>query len=116
MSAAFTPGPWEFFPSVSKERPFVIDTKIGVESTNDLIIAEVQRGKQGEANARLIAAAPDLYGRLTEAREAIATLPEDAFGEVNLPDGWTGAAMVYSIRDELLCKLDAALAKARGEQ
>jgi hypothetical protein len=64
-----TPGPWQFFPSVSAERSGVIDTAIGVDSTNGTIIAEVARGKQFEANARLIATAPDMFEALRRIAE-----------------------------------------------
>jgi hypothetical protein len=46
---------------------------------------------------------------LETAREAIASLPEDVLGMVNLPDGWTGKPLIYPIRDELLASIDAAL-------
>jgi hypothetical protein len=76
-----TPGPWQFFPSASAtsvtlmaalaaaERSGVIDTAIGVDSTNGTIIAEVVRGKQFKANARLIAAAPDMFEALRRIAE-----------------------------------------------
>ena len=58
------------------------------------------------ANARLIAAAPDLLAMLTEARKAIASLDFDALGT-----GETG----YAYRDELLANIDNAIAPAKGE-
>ena len=70
------------------------------------------------ANARLIAAAPDLLAALTDARETIGALPIDALGEGGCvecsPDGECGQ-MVWPLRDELLDKINAAIAKARGE-
>ena len=88
-----TPGPWQSFPSVSRVRPFVIDTAIGTDSTNGTVIAEVPRGKQGQANANLIAAAPDLY-------EALMLVSRNS-GKLSHMD-WQ--------------QVERALARARGEQ
>lgn len=52
---------------------------------------------------------------LIEAHAAIESLDEDALGMANLPDGWTGQAMQYPIRDELLAKIDAALTVNTGD-
>jgi hypothetical protein len=92
-----TPGPWQFFPSVSAERSGVIDTAIGVDSTNGTIIAEVVRGKQFEANARLIAAAPDMFATLAHIRELLV-----AYGP-----RYIGKATALA---------DAALARAKGDR
>ena len=70
------------------------------------------------ANANLIAAAPDLLDALTDARSAIESLSADALGEVRHPeqasDGEWGV-MTWPIRDELLDKINRAIARARGE-
>lgn len=48
---------------------------------------------------------------LTDAREAIASLDEFALGGVDIPDAHTGESIgQYGIRDELLAKIDKALA------
>jgi hypothetical protein len=98
VSAGFTSGPWQWFPSVSKDRPAVIDTAIGVDSDNGTVIAEVQRGRQFAANANLIAAAPELYAKL----EGLLEYVERSCANSSPTD----AAVVDAI---------AALAKARGE-
>jgi hypothetical protein len=97
VPCAFTAGPWQWFPSVSKERSAVIDTAIGVDSENGTIIAEVCRGKQFEGNANLIAAAPDMF-------EALAAIlgNADELDIMALGDNFDRAV--------------AALAKARGDQ
>ncbi|HSW91749.1 MAG TPA: hypothetical protein VLG09_03835 [Candidatus Saccharimonadales bacterium] len=46
---------------------------------------------------------------LTLARDAIASLQEDTLGLADLQDVWTGQPPRYSIRDELLSQIDAAL-------
>ena len=59
----------------------------------------------------------ELYEALIDARAAIESLDEDALGTVPAVDEHTGEAILgYPIKDELLSSIDAALAKARGEQ
>jgi hypothetical protein len=78
-----------------------------VEDTDGNGIAFAQ---QSPEHARLIAAAPAMYEALTDARDAVASLDEDALGLVEKePHHW------WPIRDELLSNIDAALRKARGE-
>jgi hypothetical protein len=107
-SREFTPGPWQWFPSVSKEQPVVIDTAIGVDSTNGTIIAEVTRGKQFEANAHLISAAPDLYEALRQCRLELRYCADQlaADGQTGHPEDSVSRALRSG---------EAALAKARGE-
>lgn len=64
-----------------------------------------------EANARLIAAAPELYEALSDVRKAIASLDEYALGGVTYEDGYGGFTQ-HGIRDEMLAKIDAALSRA----
>lgn len=53
---------------------------------------------------------------LEEARKAIASLDDDALGTVPAADEHTGEAIMgYSIRDELLARIDAALSAYPGE-
>ena len=71
MKQAFTPGPWQITSS-----NFDIKNAVGIKSLRDdgWVVADVWRDEEEipwEANARLIAAAPDLY-------EALATMVEDA--------------------------------------
>ena len=54
-----------------------------------------------------------LVEALEEAREAIASLPEDGLGMAQIAFGTTGVD-VYPIRDELLSNIDVALSKARS--
>lgn len=65
--SAFTPGPWEFFAKLTaseNHRGFFIRSA----GNNYWALAEVQPadedGKEGESNARLIAAAPELLAAL----------------------------------------------------
>jgi len=77
---------------------------------------DAEYGDESEANARLISAAPELYERLKEARDAIASLPEYALGGENIVHPHDGEVVGhYPIRDELLSNIDAALSKAAGE-
>ena len=70
----FTPGPWfikqseeirsPYSPNVSSTRITILD-KPGGQYQSRHVIAQVAKGNgRGEANAALIAAAPDMYGLL----------------------------------------------------
>ena len=88
----FTPGPWEYHSGVGPT--FVIEAATAGQ------FARVSRWTQGnraeaEANARLIAAAPDLY-------EALQAFIDAGDGHDDFTDEWPAAR--------------AALAKARGEK
>lgn len=61
-----------------------------------------------QANARLIAAAPDLLEALSDCREALEGLQGDTLGR--------HPAHGYYYRDELLAKVRAAIATAKGEE
>lgn len=121
MSSKHTPGPWEMIPREQAIRTGDAYAKDGWASYVvgfDVWAADGERpivGPNGipaleadEANARLIAAAPDLLGALITAREAIASCDIGAFG-------WGDAdGEPYPLKDELLAKFDAAIAKAGG--
>ena len=79
MTANHTPGPWENIGSAMSGR-IIVDAK------ND-VVARVAARSQAEANARLIAAAPDLYAAL---HAIVATI--DKFGEIGEDDEDVGTA------------------------
>ena len=113
----FTPGPWSV-----RDMPWATGTKHIIDPGRGGVATTLSRQSvnpadkaQVLANARLIAAAPELYQRLTEAREAIASLDDGALGWGEEPHGMLGKN-IYPIKDELLHYIDAALAKARGDQ
>ena len=66
-----------------------------------------------EANARLIKQAPAMLKRLEEARDAIASLDEDALGSGTA--SVMGSEEHWPIRDELLDYINKTIRKARGE-
>lgn len=72
----FTPGPWKIgFPPPNGEQT--------IGTLNGLMVAVVTTGATGIhtiANARLIAAAPDLYDLLAECAEYMDYIPESAAG------------------------------------
>lgn len=113
--SGFTKGPW----SVGKKTGTLVFT--GSDGGMGDFICEVcgeddTPREVNKANARLIAAAPELYERLNEARDAIASLPEYALGGESIYSSHTGEIVGdYPIRDELLHHIDAALSKAAGE-
>ena len=60
------------------------------------------------ANARLIAAAPELLEALEQARIAINVLDDSALGR--------HPEIGYSFKSELLNRIDTVIAKAKGEE
>ena len=104
-----TPGPWETSGSsvLSPGHAWIC------------IISEPRHGRQrnidisspdwdeGIANARLIAAAPDLLAALEQCRKAFDAMPIDVLGH-NEHYGWP-------YLEELKSRVDTAVARARGE-
>jgi len=80
--------------------------------------SDIESQDERVANAHLFAAAPELLEALIDARGAIELLPADALGEARryecAPDS-EGGVMTWPLRDELLDKINRAIAKARGE-
>ena len=97
MNAKHTPGPWTARHTPSRV-PSVPDLWCIDWSKDQEEVAEIVHG---EADARLIAAAPDLLEALEELRSAIIDLDQDEDGSVNLLEN--------AIR-----KARLAIAKARG--
>lgn len=96
----FTPGPWRVTDAAGagcyRIRTEPSKNDYGIEIAETFL-----HGSSDEANAHLIAAAPELYAALEEARLQIEYLHEK-FSE-------TGSG------NNVLAKIDAALDKARGE-
>lgn len=111
----FTPGPWEFVPGSEHHGPYVSapwgDDICDLYFMSDPSAPSVRNGgpsrpiwfhaEQANANAALIAAAPDLYAAL-----------ETLLGHCELANEGRGASLVdpHSIR-----AARAALSRARGE-
>jgi hypothetical protein len=111
MSGGHTPGPW-FIDMIPNSKTFGASAgrAYGVSAPNRSgyrVPVVVWRGlakpasEEGQANARLIAAAPDLLEALIEARQTILDLKNARWSECEGSDAdWVG-------------DIDAALAKAR---
>lgn len=96
MEATFTPGPWEMWPTINAEDP----TNYRIDASTHDITAWVDE----EANARLIAAAPDLLEALESLVAAVSEIEDlehDQFGcdDEHCP----------------LCQARAAISKATGK-
>lgn len=113
---AHTPGPW-----------MVAENLYGNTASYEVYThTESKSGKGGytricqitpkdqKANARLIAAAPELLEALEASRKAINTLDEDALGMETREDGH-GGINYWPFKVELLHQIDTAIAKAKGE-
>lgn len=107
MTVSFTPGPWEYVPKLSgseNHKGFFIRAEKTTRN-GKWSLAEVQPGDEdgnlGEANARLIAAAPDLLAALVAFRD----------GGPNGGNNFKGWHRGY---DAAIALAYAALAKATG--
>ena len=86
MTDAHTPGPWDYVPANEHHGPYVT-TDYGTTVADLYVLSEPVvwssetrkpipfMGEMAEANARLIAAAPDLLDALKRARRYVADLP-----------------------------------------
>lgn len=109
----FTPGPWFIKPreailspyvgSISTTRITILDTKYG-QYQRQHVIAQVASGNgRGEANAALIAAAPEMYYTL-----------KHYFGLIQRADYGDIVAEQKIFED--ICYIEGALQKAEGEE
>lgn len=107
-----TPGPWVAPDPRSDYEGRVFDRSImaAVSNGNPIPIARAYNniGTNCEANARLIAAAPDLLAALEEAERALRWAAQESKGRVKaeIVGGWLHHADAAR----------AAIAKARGEE
>lgn len=101
-----TPGPW-FIGRSGHGKPYQIETADGLCVTKWGGISR-PASQEGEANARLIAAAPDLLDALTQCRAELLSMI-DKHNKQDADDG----SWLYDY--QTVVEADAALAKARGE-
>lgn len=100
-----TPGPWRVVRDRNGAATMILSSQKD-EDGDELPVIDYEHGGYTyayEANARLIAAAPDMYEALKEAREALAT--EIKF-EIS--------ASVAESLEATIAQIDAALSKAEG--
>ena len=111
MSAKHTPGPW-----------VVRQSSCGSVGTDSMLIAltygddpDCKADDRMRANARLIAAAPELLEALRVARDCVSTDRQALADSHTGPDGLDedGAAGVAEY-DRALAVIDSAIAKAEG--
>ena len=93
--SAWTPGPWfRCGPENDSKSGWFVEV-----APKRAISVEGRTAAEAEANAHLIAAAPDLYEALLEARKTVQCLVDEGYA------GYAGQR----------ARIDAALAKARGD-
>ena len=114
MSGGHTPGPWEALKDNNRWTIFLPDSYLGnhIAYTSNGGVSEDQE----EANARLIAAAPDLLEALEQARTTIAMLRRNVVTEIERHDGlfrWEGVPEVLQFRID---QCDAAIARASSPE
>lgn len=99
MSAGHTPGPWVALKhGCSDDFQWLVFAEDGNANEGDSLICEVN--PLDGADARLIAAAPELLEALEEARPYVQNV-------------WEAGGDEFTLRK--LALIDAAIAKARGE-
>lgn len=104
MAEKWTPGPWEFRPyggMFPSHRGNIISICRGFPQRWVADAVGQETADEREANARLIAAAPELYAALDAAREELRL--------IRMKD--TGAVYNPALRTQI----DIVLAKARGD-
>lgn len=107
MSTKFTPGPW--FLRVDEDGDEFIAAPVdgNADHVEPWWIAQaIDMDDQTEANAQLIAAAPDLYAHV----ETLAQAMKDHLGNPATETGWVSEEVA-----EAYVAAQRALAKARGE-
>lgn len=109
-----TPGPWK----INADCPMAEHGRISIE-TDDYYIALLDAGARQAANARLIAAVPDLLKVLRMARAKIAAELQVMAMCHTGPDGLIDDAEVVLLieaEQDLINQIDEAITKATGEQ
>ncbi|MEP0323262.1 hypothetical protein [Bauldia litoralis] len=113
VETAWTPGPWEYIASTEHHGPYVsaygdICDCYTMSNPSDLSVRNggtshpiLFQGDRADANARLIAAAPDLYEALVMVRDADEDCRKDGF---------------QTIPPIARAKIDRAIAKAETGQ
>lgn len=118
MNTKFTAGPWSFVPSVPEEGVECYWIQNGVQFVTSV---DGPQNDEREANARLMAAAPELFQALLSARTQIA---EDRQGLLNghmnfstgrIDEGDDLGKAALALYDQVLSDIDAAIAKATGD-
>ena len=97
--SAHTPGPWHYKPHVADSNYMLIFC------SSDQHEGDTLRGYCGEANARLISAAPELLAALKAAM---------AFIDAHVADPDITHEMTWRYAELLAAKPEAAIAKAEG--
>lgn len=104
-----TKGPWRVDGAPGYDAPVIYGNGRPIAK---VLYDDGSEDREVDDNAALIAAAPELFARLRNARHAIASLPDDALGIAMESNGEAG----WPIKDELLSYIDAAIAKVEGSQ
>jgi hypothetical protein len=121
---SWTPGPWKIDPFPhNSNTPVICGQRIATHEiyadSSACWIAQVQKvqnvGQSGDANAALIAAAPDQDAALLIAELFVADELEVRRASM-LPDPNEGESAYITDAEDVLNTIRAALAKARGEK
>jgi hypothetical protein len=109
VAAKHTPGPWEYDSDegdYGEARLIVRNNEVHPQGPFVVSVINQSRGEESKANARLIAAAPELLGAAEAALSDISGwLRDRMYSDDDAMDGLT----------EMENKLSAAIARAKGE-
>ena len=107
----YTPGPWTYKQFSGEHGTYEINS----EATYQFVAETIGGlGSTEEANARLIAAAPDLLAELRKLRRAYVNLLEGGRDRILQLGGDCDPVDVMEASDPYLRSADAAIAKATG--
>ena len=107
MTARFTPGPWEVYDDLEHPLHLIWWREVSAEPEGPgILVARTCFAPASEANAHLIAAAPDMYEALESAAEHVCSF--------RCPSAWRTADGPPPHSPECQA-ITAALAKARGQ-
>ena len=104
-----TPGPWEAWFSDDRKSIVQSDTGCGGDWTIATVYKEGPRKHEARANAKLIAAAPDLLDALIEARRILETASRYFPKSIKNSDR-------FSLLNVLANAVNPAIEKAKGEK
>jgi hypothetical protein len=114
---AHTPGPWETRGNGHNRTDIWQAEEAGNQQIGEVYTGGANKNNAGYANARLIAAAPELLEALEEAAKTLADLSEGAANQVSFAPAIDLTAYLKKLRDhgrKGLQATRAAIAKAQG--
>lgn len=109
-TSKYTPGPWAIVPRIAPKGLLMIESEHGLVACMEHSKTRPITYEKAEANAILIAAAPDLLSTLQNTR--VALINALIIGMADMP---ISEAKIEAKKDASVALIDAAIAKATGD-